>query len=151
MHYFTYFGVLRMHYFTYFEHFQCLILHVLSIFNALKKEVRSPNRTTQVIIQYCKSSCLRGTVRRPYLLLVVLISSEYISCIYLVLNIVEAVVKAVGNDSFAKTLKFVKVVNDTTAKECCAILKCRLVDDNLGTFSFYTFHNALNSRLAEVI
>ncbi len=71
MPYFTYFGVLRMHYFTYFEHFQCLILHVLSIFNALKKEVRSPNRTTQVIIQYCKSSCLRGTVRRPYLLLVV--------------------------------------------------------------------------------
>ena len=50
MPYFTYFGVLRMHYFTYFEHFQCLILHVLSIFNALKKEVRSPNRTTQVAI-----------------------------------------------------------------------------------------------------
>ena len=37
MPYFTCFGVLRMHYFTYFEHFQCLILHVLSIFNALKK------------------------------------------------------------------------------------------------------------------
>ncbi len=46
MHYFTYFGVLRMHYFTYFEHFQCLILHVLSIFNALKKEVRFGDRTS---------------------------------------------------------------------------------------------------------
>ena len=30
-----------------------------------------------------------------------LISPEYIPCIYLVLNIVEAVVKAVGDDGFA--------------------------------------------------
>lgn len=46
-----------------------------------------------------------GVLQMPYFTYtrrrVALISPEYIPCIYLVLNIVEAVVEAVGDDGFA--------------------------------------------------
>lgn len=79
-----------------------------------------------------------------------LISSEYVACMNLVFNFLQVVIKAVSNDSLALGFELVKVINYLATEECCAILKCRLVDDNLCTLCLDALHDAQNGKLTEI-
>lgn len=78
-----------------------------------------------------------------------LISSEYVACMNFVFNFLQAVIKAVCNDSLG--FELVKVINNLATEECCAILKCRLVDDNLCTLCLDALHDVLNGKLTEFV
>lgn len=86
-----------------------------------------------------------------YVIVVWLISSEYISCINLLLNIVKTSVIAIGDDCLALLLECSEVVHHATAEEGTAVVECGFVDDDFGTFGLDAFHHALYRRLAEVV
>ena len=79
------------------------------------------------------------------------ISSKNISCIHFFLYVVEALVVAVGYDGLACGFEFGEVVHYPASEEGRAVFEGRFVDDDLGTFSLYAFHNALDGALAEVV
>ena len=90
-----------------------------------------------------------GCAYRP--VAVTLVALKNISCINLLLHIIQHSIIAVGNDSMALSLELDKVINHLAAKEQAAVFKGRLVDNDLGTFGFDAFHNALDGTLTEVI
>ena len=80
-----------------------------------------------------------------------LISSKDVSCINLILYIVQTSIIAVGDDGMALCLEGFEVVLNSATKEGAALFQGWLIDDYLGTLCLDTLHDALNSRLAEVV
>ena len=80
-----------------------------------------------------------------------LVSSEDISCIYLILYIIQTNIVAVGDDGMALCLEDFEVVLYSTTKKGAALFQGWLIDDDLCTLCLDTLHDALNSTLAEVI
>ena len=80
-----------------------------------------------------------------------LVSLEDISCIYLIFYIIQTSIIAVGYDSLALCLECCHIIYYSAAKEGCTIFQCRLVDNHLCTLCLDSLHDALDSRLAEVI
>ena len=80
-----------------------------------------------------------------------LISTEYISCIYFILHIAEALIETVGDDGISLCLELGKVVDNKAAEEGAAIFEGWLIDDDIGSLRLDTLHDALYGRLAEVV
>ena len=80
-----------------------------------------------------------------------LVSPENISCVNLILHIIQTDIVAVGDDGIAKSLKLVEGAYDTAAEERGAVLKRRLIDDDLRSLCLDALHDALNAALAEVV
>ena len=72
------------------------------------------------------------------------ISHEDISCINLLLGIIQAGIIAVGDDGMALCLEGFEVVLYSTAKEGAAIFQGWLIDDYLCTLCLDTLHDALD-------
>lgn len=87
----------------------------------------------------------------PLQKLINLIPSEDVSCINLILYIVETLIIAVGNDGMALCLELGEVIDYETAEEGASVFKSWLINDNIGTLGLDTLHDALNGRLAEVV
>ena len=87
----------------------------------------------------------------PLQKLINLIPSEEVSCINLILYIVETRIIAVGDNGIGLSLELGQVVHDNTTEEGAAVFKGRLIDDNVGPLGLNALHDALNGRLAEVI
>ena len=73
-----------------------------------------------------------------------LISTEYISCINLILYIIQASIVAVGDDGMALCLEGFEVVLYSTAEEGAALFQGWLIDDYLCTLCLDTLHDALD-------
>lgn len=86
-----------------------------------------------------------------YLNLISLITTEKISCIYLLLYIVQTAVIPVGNDGLAHLLELRKVIDHLAAEERIAVLQSRLVDNHRSSFRLDPLHHAQDAALAEVI
>ena len=80
-----------------------------------------------------------------------LISSKNISRIYLILNITETLVEAVGDDGIGLSLELGEVIDYETAEEGAAVFKSRLIDDDIGSLCLDALHNALEAGLTEVV
>ena len=79
------------------------------------------------------------------------VAAENVACIDLVLNIVEASIIAVGNDGLALCLELVDIVDHLASEEAAAIFECWLVDYDLSALGLDTLHDALDSRLTEIV
>ena len=79
------------------------------------------------------------------------VATEQVSCIDLILNIVQTGVVAVGYDRVATALELIQVVYYLAAKECVTILESGLIDDHLGSLGLNAFHYTLNGTLTEVV
>ena len=79
-----------------------------------------------------------------YLNLISLITTEKISCIYLLLYIVQTTVIPVGNDGLAHLLELRKVIDHLAAEERTAVLQSRLVDNHRSSFRLDPLHNVLD-------
>ena len=73
-----------------------------------------------------------------------LISSEEISCVYFVLDVVQRRVVAVGDDASAHFLEFLQVVDHFAAEEGAAGFQGWFIDNDGSAFSLDTFHDALD-------
>ena len=73
-----------------------------------------------------------------------LVSAEDVARVDFVFNVLQAIVKAVGDDGFALRLEVGEVVHYFAAEEGGAVLQCWLVDDNLGTLCLDALHDALD-------
>lgn len=80
-----------------------------------------------------------------------LISSKNITCINLILYIIQTSIVAVGNDGMALCLEGFEVVLYSATKESAVFFQGWLIDDYLGTLCLDTLHDTLDGRLAEVI
>lgn len=80
-----------------------------------------------------------------------LIPVEQVPRVYLVLDVVEAAVIAIGNDCLALLLERVKVIDDFAAEERFAVLESWFIDDDFGTLCLDAFHDALDGTLSEVV
>ena len=80
-----------------------------------------------------------------------LIPVEQVPRVYLVLDVIQAAIIAVGNDCLALLLERIKVIDDFAAEERFAILESRFIDDDFGTLGLDAFHDALDGTLAEVV
>lgn len=80
-----------------------------------------------------------------------LITSEYVTGINPILNIIQTSIVAVGNDGMALCLESFEIVLYSTAKEGAAFFQGWLVDNDFGAFCLNTLHDALDGRLAKVI
>ena len=76
---------------------------------------------------------------------------EDVSCIDLILYIVETRIIAVGDDGVGLGLELGKVVHYEAAEEGAAVFEGWLVDDDIGSLGLDALHDALDGRLAEVI
>ena len=79
------------------------------------------------------------------------VSSENISCVYLVGYIIETAVITISDDSSGHELEFPQIVDYKATEESLAILQCRLIDDHSRPLCLDTLHKALNRGLTEVI
>lgn len=73
-----------------------------------------------------------------------LVSSEYISCINLILYIIQTSIVAVSDDGMALCLEGFEVVLYSATKEGAALFQGWLIDDNLSTLCLDTLHDALD-------
>ena len=80
-----------------------------------------------------------------------LVSSKYISCINLILHIIQTSIVTVGDDGMALCLEGFEVVLYSATEEGATLFQGWLVDDYLSTLCLDTLHDALNGGLAEVI
>lgn len=80
-----------------------------------------------------------------------LVSSEDVTSVDLILDVIEAGVVAVSDDGVAAGFEGGEVVDDETAEEGGAVLEGGLVDDDLCSFGFDALHYALDGTLAEVV
>ena len=80
-----------------------------------------------------------------------LVPTEYISCIDLLLYIIQTSIIAIGDDGMALGLEGFEVVLYFTTEEGAALFQGWLIDDYLCTLCLDTLHDALDGRLAEVI
>ena len=63
----------------------------------------------------------------------------------------QATIIAVGNNSPAAFLEFHKIIHNLTAKECTAIFKRWLINNDRCPFCFNALHDSLNRGLPEVV
>ena len=80
-----------------------------------------------------------------------LIPPKNIPRIYLVPDIIQACVVAVGDDGLAAGFEFLQVIDYPTAEEGAAVCKGRFVDDHFGALRLDPLHNSLDAALAEVV
>ena len=80
-----------------------------------------------------------------------LISIKDIPCIYFFFNIVQASIVSVCDNCLAFFLEGFQVIDYFRTKECVAGFEGWLIDDDLCTFGFDSFHNSLDGRLPKVI
>ena len=73
-----------------------------------------------------------------------LISSKNITCINLILYIIQTNIVAVGNDGMALCLEDFEVVLYSTAEEGAALFQGWLIDNYLSTLCLDTLHDALD-------
>ena len=73
-----------------------------------------------------------------------LISSKKVSGIDFILDIIQAAVIAIGNDTVTHFLKFFQISNDTVPEESGPRLQSRLVNDDLRTLGTDPLHDALD-------
>ena len=73
-----------------------------------------------------------------------LIPPENITCVNLLLNIIQTRVIAVGNNSLTLFLECIQVVDYAATKESTTIFKSGFVDNYLCSFCLNAFHDALN-------
>ena len=83
-------------------------------------------------------------LRKSALIIICSVSSKQISCIYLVLNVIQAAVITVGDYRLAHGLEPFQVVNNQAAEERCSVFKGRLINYDRGPLGLNTFHYALN-------
>ncbi len=81
----------------------------------------------------------------------VLIPFKDVASIDFVEDIIQAAIVSISNNCFTLLLEFCQVVDDLRAKEGLAIGNRRLVDDDLGTLGLDALHDALDSRLTEIV
>ena len=79
-----------------------------------------------------------------FLLACVSVSLEYISCVYFLLDVVEAAVESVGNYGLRSSLELGKVVHYTAAEECGTVLKGGHGYYDLGALGLDALHYALD-------
>ena len=79
------------------------------------------------------------------------ISPENITCVNVILYIVQTTIIAIGNNCLALLLEGFQIIHHFAAEECAAILQCGLINDYFRALCLYTFHYALDGRLAEII
>ena len=87
----------------------------------------------------------------PLQKLINLIPSEEVSCINLILYIVETRIIAVGDDGIGLSLELGEVVDYKAAKEGAAVFEGRLIDDDIGSLGLNALHDTLDGGLAEVV
>ena len=73
-----------------------------------------------------------------------LIAFKYVSRIYFLNYIVQAVVISVGDYRAAFRLEFFKVVDNAAAEERGPVLKRRLIHDDRCALGLYALHYTLN-------
>ena len=73
-----------------------------------------------------------------------LIAFKYVSRIYFLNYIVQAVVISVGDYGLAFFLKYRQAVYDLAAVEGCTVFQGWLVNDDLGAFGLDSFHYPLD-------
>lgn len=81
----------------------------------------------------------------------ILVSSKDVSCINFILDIIQAGIIAVGDDSMALCLEGFEVILNSTAEEGTSLFQGWLVDNDLCTLCLDALHDSLDSRLAEVV
>lgn len=81
----------------------------------------------------------------------ILVSSKDVSCINFILDIIQAGIIAVGDDSMALCLEGFEVILNSTAEEGATFFQGWLVDNDLCTLCLDALHDSLDSRLAEVV
>ena len=74
----------------------------------------------------------------------ILISSKNISCIDLILHIIQTNIVAVGDDGMALCLEYFEVVLYSTAEEGAAFFQSWLIDNYLSTLCLNTLHDTLD-------
>ena len=82
---------------------------------------------------------------------IILISSENVSCVDLILNIVEACVVAVGYDGLGLGFEGFEVVDHPAAEEAAAVFEGRFINNDLRAFGLDALHYALDGTLSEVV
>ena len=80
-----------------------------------------------------------------------LISTENISCIYLIFNIIETHIIAVGDNGLGLLFEGRKVIDYPTAKEGAAVFERWLIYNNLCSLRLDALHNTLYGRLTEIV
>ncbi len=80
-----------------------------------------------------------------------LIPPEQISCIHFLFHIIQTGIITVCKDCVCGFLEFIQVIYDFTAEKCASIFEGWLINDNGGAFGFDSFHDSLDTALAEVV
>lgn len=68
-----------------------------------------------------------------------LVSPEDISCIYLILYIIQTSIIAVGDNRLALRLESIHIIHHLATKEGGTVLQCRLVDNHSAPFALIRF------------
>ena len=72
------------------------------------------------------------------------VSAEDVACVDFVFNVLKTVIETVGDDGMTLGFELFEVVDNLATEEGGAVLKCWLVDDDLGTLCLDAFHDALD-------
>ena len=108
-----------------------------------------PHKCTEILKAPTVAQCVCATAGA--IVSVISVSSEDISCVNFIHDVVEDWIIAVGDDATAHILEFLQVVDDLRAKEGGSVLECWLVNNNSGSLGLDAFHDALDGRLPEVV
>lgn len=77
-------------------------------------------------------------------LLYLSVSLEDVSCIYLILHIIETGVISVCDDRLAFLFEFVQIIYNQGTEEGVSVLQSWLINNHRSTLGFDSFHNALD-------
>lgn len=80
-----------------------------------------------------------------------LISAEQIARVDFFFYIIQNRIISISNDASTHFFELLEIVYDLTSKESAAVLKCRFINDNSGSFGLDPFHNTLDAALPEVV
>ena len=80
-----------------------------------------------------------------------LVTSEQVTGVDLVLDIIETAVIAVGDDGLTALLERGEIVHNLAAEEGRSVFQSRFVDDDGSTLGLDALHDPLNGGLAEVV
>lgn len=80
-----------------------------------------------------------------------LISLKQVSCINLIFYIIKTVIITIGDNAMAHLFKFTQIIYNFASKESNSVLQSWFVNYYSGTLGFDSFHDALDTALAEII
>lgn len=80
-----------------------------------------------------------------------LVTSEQVTGVDLVLDIIETAVIAVGDDGLTALLERGEIVHNLAAEEGRSVFQSRFVDDDGSTLGLDALHDPLNGGLAEIV